>query len=1010
MGSAKIADSEVTYDRLEIDIECLPPLCISCTGEEWDQLLKDRYQTSDLILIHANVRDLRVADRLPNLEILVGSIKRKADVLVVSETWFRDAEEANCFQLPEFLNLSSCRRTRIGGGVSVFVHSSWVIRQHVSDCSENDEVQILRCFISRASIDVSIIAFYSRSTPCIDLLLHRLDKTLEAANEGTIILAGDANVNLLDEVASAKYTSFLASKGFVQCIAGVTRPASGTCLDHIWISQYPRSAHIQGGIIQTEALADHYPIFLSIKDLCGLAKATCFPSVRIRCPRRVFSSSNFCAFLHELQGLSWAHVLEQSCPDKALSCFLECTFKAYDNCFPVRLLNVHSNKYRTPWFCYSLRRARRFLDSLAKKARVTHSTALREELKSRRREYRWLVKLQFRRYHRRIGERIKEKPRQAWQHINSSIGRSRQKATIPTSLNLSGTRITGDAKLAEAFSDYFSNVGEDTVGHLLKNKFNPNILDDIYTDLPAFSLSPVTSEQVLVNAMHMKADFKGSLTEIPSKVYKQSMHLLLTPILHIFNLSIRTSVFPHDLKRTTCVPIYKGKGDSSHLASYRPISITPFLAKLFERCVKQQLESHLEACSFFSLNQFGFRRGRSTDMALCSMVNFISANCEGGNAVAGVFLDIAKAFDCISHELLLTLMNYYRFDEQCVSWFKSFLMDRKVIVRIGRTVSSARPFLLGVPQGSVLGPYLFIFYINSLLMLIRHKSVGVCATTYADDTTLLFRIDKEDPEASIKEVNAHISYVFSLFKSFFLAVNVAKTQIIIFKSHCSKIHVPADAIQVEGTPIAISNTATCLGLAFSADVKWKMHFSVVARKCYGVIAMLARLRQLGHRLSLLLTLYLTLFEPVLFYGASVWGMTYNNVINRFQVIQNDALRAIFGLRRRYSVRFVFKQHRILPVLQAVKYRIAISMFKRLNESSSAGSLSVSLAPSNSYQLRSASSGSIAQPFCRSTLRQQSPEISGPIIWNALPDDLKNCKKIGEFREKLITFLLCSCPD
>lgn len=764
---------------------------------------------------------------------------------------------------------------------------------------------------------------------------------------------------------------------------------------------------MKSGIIQTNALADHYPVFLSIGDPClktSRSKETANSLFKLR---RIFSTHNFQTFIEEVQRLDWASVLAEPNPDVALQIFLSVLFPVYELAFPLKTFDDNCSQGTSSWFSKSLRIARRQLDRAGRRLRFRNDPLLKCMFKLQRKNYKRAVATQYRCHYRRMGEKIKGKPKQAWQHINRCVGRKVKGPGVPVFLNVNGCRVEGPADISEAFLNYFSTIGEKTVSGLGNNKLASEEILQAFGDMPKFSFRTIEFCTIVNSARSLKGDFKNCLKTVPSKVYKQCIGLLVTPLHHIFNRSLETGKFPRSFKDTICVPLYKGKGDPSSPSNYRPIALTSFLAKLLERCVKHQVEGHFDAINFFSRNQYGFRAKRSTAMALRSIVDFITANCEGGHAVAAVFLDVAKAFDCVSHNLLLEILKCFSFDERALSWVNSFLSERKLSVFLNGTLSAEKQVSLGVPQGSVLGPHLFIVYINTLLSLIERNCPGIQIVTYADDTTLLFRINKHQPNDCIDALNTHLSYVYSLFSSVKLSINPSKTKLILFKTPGSRVYIEAGALTMNGTRLDPVETCSCLGLVLSSDIKWKEHYLSVLLKCYGIITMLGRLKQLGFKLDLLKTVYSALFEPVLFYGASVWGTTYSNVVNRFQVLQNDALRAIYGLPRYQSVRFVFKQQRILSVASVVKYRVATLLFKSLKATDGKVYSSEQPEPDRLSTLRSATKTFIKPCSYRSVLREQSPNIAGCRIWNALPETIKSCTTLRQFKIKLFDYLLAN---
>ena len=306
------------------------------------------------------------------------------------------------------------------------------------------------------------------------------------------------------------------------------------------------------------------------------------------------------------------------------------------------------------------------------------------------------------------------------------------------------------------------------------------------------------------------------------------------PLTHILNLSLLEGVFPSELKVADVLPLYKADDDML-FNNYRPVSLLPVLSKVFERLMYNRLISFLENNKILFKNQFGFRKQHSTYMALMVLLDKIVKALENGEFVVGTYLDFSKAFDMVDHSILLVKLEYYGIRGIALDWFKSYLAGRKQYVTYNGTSSSTKVIKCGVPQGSILGPLLFLLYINDL--------PNVCKSTnpvlYADDTNLFLNgKNLIDLQTTINSELAEISTWLKINK----CLNVKKTHHMIF-THKRKIQ-PNVALSIEGHPIDEVDNTKFLGVYLDNKINWKKHISYISGKVARGIGLIIKARKM----------------------------------------------------------------------------------------------------------------------------------------------------------------------
>ena len=349
-------------------------------------------------------------------------------------------------------------------------------------------------------------------------------------------------------------------------------------------------------------------------------------------------------------------------------------------------------------------------------------------------------------------------------------------------------------------------------------------------------------------------DSSAGWDAISPNIFKLSFEKIVEPFTHICNLSLQNGVFPSEMKIAKVCPIFKN-GNVMLFTQYRPVSVLPVMSKVLEKIMYDRLYAFLIDMEILYEYQFGFRPSFSTYLALIMSVDKITTALERGNYVLGVFLDFSKAFDTIDHDILLRKLDYYGVRGIALEWFRSYLLDRSQYVSYDGVSSSKQRILCGVPQGSILGPLLFLVYVNDLAYIIQE----LYTIMYADDSNLF----NEGPDLHVLEfkMNESLKDISLWLKVNKLSLNIDKTHFLIFKNRRKLIDYEP-IIMIDSKVINRVYSTKFLGVYVDDSLTWKCHIDHVCKKISKGIGILTKARKYLNKRTLQ-QLYYTFIYPYL---------------------------------------------------------------------------------------------------------------------------------------------------
>lgn len=820
-----------------------------------------------------------------------------------------------------------------------------------------------------------VLCIYRTGLGTLEVFFDTLTEILNHINKNflkyKLVLCGDFNIDLLTPSSeSDTFLNLLWGYSLQQLIFEPTRVTkqTATLLDNIFINfQGYKSCSVVN-----LAVSDHHAQLLSFND----NKIT-EQNDNVCLLKRIFSEGKKKSFVTELQGEAWDDVINSAEVNVAYDLF-HLKFKSLmDRIFPIKKRFDKKKSSPKHWITLGIK------TSSKKKRELYENVRLGS-----------VSELFYKKYCSILKKVVKDaKCMSNRNFINESENKSKATWSIIKRVTKNNTA-SGDSILKN-IKDCDASISPEGI----LNKVNrylvtacPNITNNrvdfskVDRNERDFSFTLTTSSEVKKTILALKNLRSVGEDEIPVSILKEAAHLVSKPLAHILNLAFCTGVYPEKLKTAYVKPIYK-KGDKTNFKNYRPVSLLSNINKILEKIINNRLVAFFEECSILSNVQNGFRKGKSTTRAIYQAMAGILESLNDQKYTSALCIDLSKAFDSVDHTILSSKLEIHGIRGVSLSLLQSYLANRLQCVvehdAGGLLVRSVpEKIIRGVPQGSILGPLLYIIYVNELPKITAQNMVQ-----YADDTSVIFS------EGSRVDCGVGVCETLREMEDWFgqnnLLLNVDKTQIISFRQQGREL-----SLEYNSKTLEARQHISFLGVTVDSRLDWREHIAGLSADLSKYNFALRVLSMSVDRETAMIA-YHAYVHSRMSYGIIFWGGSVD--AGRVFVLQKRCIRSIFGLKPRESCKPIFFENKILTLVSL--YILECVMFIKKNPDLFQNNLL-----DHHYDTRHKQN--FKQNKIKYTYTQKNVDFLIKKIWNKIPLTLRSLPT-HKLKKKLKDFLLVS---
>ncbi|MCU7800226.1 MAG: hypothetical protein KZQ70_08805 [gamma proteobacterium symbiont of Lucinoma myriamae] len=989
----KANSRSVSGDRVSENLRC------SSVTNEHNHVLSFNLSDKGLNFGHLNIQGIcgKNMNKFSELKaLLTAPENNNLHIFGLSETKLKERKMSNAFVIDGYqAPFRKDNNSNGGGGIIVYVKNGINVKRR--EDLEINEISCIWIEITQEKGKSFLVGNMYRPPDSRVEYNDRFEDFIDTVTkEGKeIILLGDLNKNLIGGQADKEWLNLTLSLGLSQMVDEPTRVTenSSTLIDHIYTNIEENITRVT---VCKSAISDHYAIFGNRK-LNSFIRKHSHQTITYRS----FKDFDENAFIHDLSLVPWEIIQNFDDINEIVRVWNSLFLEVVNKHAPLKSHRIKRQK-QPDWLSSEI------IDCIKarNKCKINGKT---NEYKYLRNKVSSMIDLAKKEMYKVKIEEGQNDPRSIWK-LFRDFGASKKGGSHENILGIkvNDQVIANDSDIADIFNNYFVNVASQlkepaqfSEFQMVKDYVDSKVQTDTYFTIP--EINSVFVRKFLTNLDVTKAT---GLDCIGPRLLKIAPNSLCTSLTFIVNKSLSAGIFPNAWKQAKVNPIFKS-GTKDDVNNYRPISILPTLSKLIEKWIQIKFMSFLNTHQLLQQRQSGFRPGHSTESALVLMIDTWLKAIDEGKLVGSVMVDFRKAFDLVDHRILLKKLSLYKCNEKCLAWFESYLTNRNQLVSVNGMKSGSESVVCGVPQGSILGPLLFLIFINDLPLALGNSVMST--DLYADDTTLY------DVQSDKHVLEKNLQHSLLLLKKWCkengMLLNTEKTKVMLIASRQKRSSMKDNTLSLKYNDIDLQITSSdkILGVHIDENLKWNAHFQFVAKKVSSYLWLLSQIRSylsIEHRLLFYNSYIRTHFD----YCSIIWGNSSNFNVSKITKLQRRACKIILG-NEYTSLEEARTRLKILSFDESVFIQKAKVMYKIVNNIAPVYLSDMFQMRGNNINdttvnLRSMSNKNFIIPKPNTNLFKNSLSYSGAIVWNSIPPDFKKATNINSFASKCMTWMRC----